>query len=192
MTYNPQIHHRRSIRLKEHDYTQPGAYFITICTKHRQCLFGDIVMGEMQLNNLGKIAFNCWQEIPKHFSHIELDTFVVMPNHLHGILLITHRPLGAQDSCAPTTEQFGKPVPGSISTVVRTYKAAVSKQINIIGNTKGVSVWQRNLYEHIGRDEKSLSDIRQYIIENPQRWTKDSENPILYPDSKELVFDIPF
>lgn len=192
MAYNPQIHHRRSICLKGHDYTQPGAYFITICTKHRQCLFGDIVAGEMQLNNLGKIAFNCGQEIPKHFSHIKLDAFVVMPNHLHAILLITHKPLGTQDSCVPTTEQFSKPVPGSISTVIRTYKAAVSREINIISDTKGQSIWQRNLYEHIGRDEKSLDNIRQYIIENPQRWAKDSENPIFYPDSKELVVDIPF
>jgi putative transposase len=192
MPYNPQTHHRHSIRLKEHDYTQPGAYFITICTKQRQCLFGDIVAGEMQLNNIGKIAFNYWQEIPDHFSHIELDAFVVMPNHLHGILLITHRPSRVQDSCASTTEQFGKPVTGSISTVIRTYKAAVSRQINIIWNTKGLSIWQRNLYEHIGRDEKSLNNIRQYIIENPQRWARDLENPIHYSDSKELEFDIPF
>ncbi len=191
MPYNPQIHHRHSIRLKEYDYTQPGAYFITICTKERQSLFGDIVKGEMRLNHLGQIAFDFWQEIPEHFSHIELDTFVVMPNHLHGILLITHKPLGAQKSCAPT-EQFGKPVPGSISTVIRSYKGAVSRQINIIWNTKGQSIWQRNLYEHISRDEKSLNNIRQYILENPQRWAEDSENPIFYPDSKELVFDIPF
>jgi putative transposase len=192
MPYNPQIHHRRSIRLQGHDYTQPGAYFITICTKHRQCLFGDIVAGEMQLNNLCKIAFNCWQEIPEHFSHIQLDAFVVMPNHLHGILLITHRPLRAQDSCAPTSEKFGKPVPGYISTVIRSYKAAVSRQINIILDTNKVSIWQQNLYEHIGRDEKSVNNIRQYIIDNAQHWAKDSENPIFYSDSKELLFDIPF
>ncbi|MEH1796239.1 transposase [Nostoc sp.] len=201
MPYDPRIHHRRSIRLKEHDYTQPGAYFITLCTQGRQCLFGNVVKGKMQLNYLGHIAFNCWEAIPDHFPHIELDTFVVMPNHLHGVLVIIDTSVGARQcraptterQCrAPTTEQFGKPVCGSISTVIRTYKSAVSKSINIIWHTKGQSIWQRNFYEHISRDQKPLDRIRQYILDNPQRWADDPENPQHNPDDCEFLFDIPF
>ena len=92
MKYDPQKHHRRSIRLKGHDYTSPGAYFITICTHQRQCLFGEIVDGEMQLNEFGKWVDACWQRLPTHFPHLQLDRFVVMPNHIHGILTLTHTP----------------------------------------------------------------------------------------------------
>jgi hypothetical protein len=133
MPYDPEKHHRRSIRLKEYDYTQAGAYYITLCTKARQCLFGDVVKGEMRLNSLGYIAFICWQAIPDHFPHVELDVFVIMPNHLHGILLINDTLIRARHCRAPTieqnhipkTEKFGKPVSGSIPTVIRSYKSAV-------------------------------------------------------------------
>ncbi|BAY76754.1 hypothetical protein NIES25_32110 [Nostoc linckia NIES-25] len=198
MPYDPQKHHRRSIRLKGYDYTQPGAYFITICTKARQCLFGNVVKGKMQLNCLGHIAFNCWQTIPDHFPHVELDSFVVMPNHLHGILIITNKPVGAQQCCALNqhldcnTEKFGKPVNDSISTVIRSYKGVVSKRINIIWQTKGQSIWQRNFYEHIGREEKSVDNIREYILNNPQRWADDPENPRHNFEDENLLFDIPF
>ncbi|MEH2196619.1 MAG: transposase [Nostoc sp.] len=198
MPYNPQIHHRHSIRLKGYDYTQPGAYFITICSKGRQCLFGNVVNGEMQLNSLGHIAFNCWQTIPDHFPHIELDTFVVMPNHLHGILIITDKPVGTQQFCALNqhldcnTEQFGKPLPGSISTVIRSYKGVVSKRINKIWQIKGQSIWQRNFYEHIGREQKSVDNIREYILYNPLHWADDLENPQHNFDDRDFLFDIPF
>jgi REP element-mobilizing transposase RayT len=100
MPYDPQKHHRRSIRLKGYDYTQPGAYYVTLCTEARQCLFGDVVKGEMRLNSLGHIAFTCWQAIPAHFPHVELDAFVVMPNHLYGILVISDTPRrGTTMSC---------------------------------------------------------------------------------------------
>ncbi|BAY35060.1 hypothetical protein NIES2107_69710 (plasmid) [Nostoc carneum NIES-2107] len=198
MPYDPQKHHRRSIRLKGYNYTQPGAYFITICTKARQCLFGNVVNGEMQLNSLGHIVFNCWQTIPEHFHHIELDAFVVMPNHLHGILIITENPVGARQCLAlnqhldHNTEKFGHPVRGSISTVIGSYKSVVSKSINIIWKTQGQSIWQRNFYEHIGREEKSVDNIREYIANNPQRWDKDPENPRHNSDIQDYLFDIPF
>jgi putative transposase len=192
MRYDPRIHHRRSIRLKEYDYTQPGAYFITICTEARQCLFGNVVKGEIQLNCLGQIALNYWLEIPEHFPQIELDSFVIMPNHLHGILVITDKPVGIQQCCVPRRERFGKPVRGSIPTVIRSYKGAVSKGINVVWKTKGQSIWQSNFYEHIGRDEKSVDNIRQYIRENPLVWAEDPENPQHYPDVQEFIFDIPF
>ncbi|MEH2077105.1 MAG: transposase [Nostoc sp.] len=198
MPYDPQKHHRHSIRLKGYDYTQHGAYFITICTKGWQCLFGKVVNGEMQLNSLGNIAFNCWQTIPAHFPHIELDTFVVMPNHLHGILIITDNPVGARHCRAlnqhldHNTEKFGKPVRGSISTVIGSYKSVVSKRINIIWQTKRQSIWQRNFYEHIGREEKSLDNIREYIVNNPQHWADDPENTTSNSDALDYLFDIPF
>jgi len=191
MPYDSRIHHRRSIRLKGYNYKQPGAYFITICTNATQCIFGDVVNGQMRLNYLGHIAFDCWQKIPEHFPHVELDAFVVMPNHLHGILVITDTPVGAQHCCAPTQEKFGKPVRGSIPTVIRTYKAVVTYRINVSWKTEGQSIWQRNYYEHIGRDEKSLDNIRQYILENPLRWVDDPENPRYHPGSQDLWFDIP-
>ena len=92
MPYNPNIHHRRSIRLKGYDYTQQGAYFVTICTHQRNCLFGEIVDGEMKLNTNGEIARGSWLSIPRHFQNVELDEFVIMPNHLHGIILIVNNP----------------------------------------------------------------------------------------------------
>jgi REP element-mobilizing transposase RayT len=147
----------------------------------------------MRLNALGNIAFTCWQAIPAHFPHVELDAFVVMPNHLHGILVISETLVRARHCRAPTTEQFGKPVPGSIPTVIRTYKAAVTKRINLICNTKGTSlIWQRDFYEHISCDEESLHNIRQYIVENPWRWAEDPENPQNHLENQELLLDLPF
>lgn len=201
MPYDPDKHHRRSLRLKEYDYTQPGAYYITLCTKARQCLFGDVVKGEMRLNSLGHIAFTCWQAIPNHFPHVELDAFVVMPNHLHGILVISDALDRARQCRAPTiqqnhiskTEGFGKPVSGSIPTVIRSYKSAVTKRINLICNTKYTSlIWQRDLYEHVSRYEESLHSIRQYITENPQRWADDPENPQHYSGTQAFLLELPF
>lgn len=193
MSYNPNKHHRRSIRLKGYDYTQPGAYYITLCTQARQCLFGDVVAGKMRLNSLGYIAFTYWQKIPVHFAHLQLDVFVVMPNHLHGILVIRDTPIKAQLGDNSTTEKFGKPVRGSIPTVIRSYKAAVTKQINLICNTKYTSlIWQRDFYEHINRDEQSLETIRRYIAENPWRWVDAPENPQHYSKHQDILIDLPF
>jgi hypothetical protein len=131
MPYDPQKHHRRSIRLKGYDYTQPGAYYITLCTKARQCLFGDVVKGEMRLNSLGYIAFTCWQAIPNHFPHVELDAFVIMPNHLHGILVISDILVGATQAsplhptkASPLHNPCG-PAPKSVGVIVGSYKSAV-------------------------------------------------------------------
>jgi REP element-mobilizing transposase RayT len=190
MSYDPQKHHRRSIRLKEYDYTQPAAYYITLCTKTRQCLFGDVTKGEMRLNSLGYIAFSCWQAIPNHFPHVELDAFVIMPNHLHGILVISDTIVGATPA-SPLRHPCG-PTPKSVGAIVGSYKAAVSKRINSICNTESNSIWQRNYYEHINRDQESLHNIRQYIVENPRCWTEDPENPQHYPENQELLLAPPF
>lgn len=185
MAYNPKIHHRRSIRLPEYDYTQPGAYYITICTHKRQCWFGDVENGEMQKNYLGEIAHRFWEALPRRFSHIQLDVFVVMPNHLHGILIITDEGYQALPKDRPIKEQFGRPVPGSIPTVVRSFKSAVTKRINLMRRGKNPPIWQDNYYESIVRIETGLDRIREYIINNPCHWEIDKENPKYY--SNEIL-----
>lgn len=177
MAYDPKKHHRRSIRLPGYDYTQPGAYYITVCTYKRQCWFGDVVDGKICYNQLGYIAYSFWSALPRRFSHIELDAFIVMPNHLHGILIITEGTKHLQQKDTPKKEQFGKPVVGSIPTVIRSFKSAVSKRINLMRRTKEPPVWQSNYYESIIRIETGLYRVRQYIINNPLQWEMDDENP---------------
>ena len=103
MDTNRNRHHRHSLRLKDFDYSQTGAYFLTLCTQKRACLFGDVVDGEMRLNDAGRVVEQCWLEIPNHFPRLDLDAFVVMPNHVHGILVITDGPVGAKDFSPYTT-----------------------------------------------------------------------------------------
>jgi len=174
--------HRRSIRLKGYDYTQAGAYFITVCTKDRACLFGDVADGVMRLNQMGQIVRQCWLAIPDHFPHVMLDEFVVMPNHVHGILVImpthdvgaTHAsPLQNDD----TPARPRGPQRQSVASIVGSFKSAATKRINHHRGTPGAPVWQRNYYEHIIRDDESLNSIRNYIADNPLRWQIDAENP---------------
>jgi len=174
--------HRRSIRLKGYDYTRAGAYFVTICTKDRACLFGDVADGVMRLNQMGHIVRQCWLAIPNHVPHVLLDEFVVMPNHVHGILVImpTHD-VGAthasplQNDDTPTRPRG--PQPQSVASIVGSFKSAATKRINHHRGTPGAPVWQRNYYEHIIRDDESLNLIRNYIADNPLRWQIDAENP---------------
>lgn len=182
-----QKHHRRSIRLPEYDYSQPGTYFVTVVAWHRECLFGDVVGGEMKFSKFGLVAKQQWEKLPKRFPDIELGAFVIMPNHMHGIIMITNsrgtaenlNGLGGESSRrAPTQEGFQKPVKGSIPTIVRSYKSAVSYRINLMGGTQGIPVWQRNYYEHVIRNEKDLQNKTDYINANPMLWYEDDENPL--------------
>lgn len=177
--FDPQKHHRRSIRLKGYDYSQEGAYYVTIVTWRREFLFGNIVNGEIMLSKRGQIADVCWREIPNHFPHVELGAYVIMPNHMHGIIVINDDRRGAIYR-APTDdaniEKFGKPVKGSLPTIIRTYKAAVTRLIGREINETGI--WQRNYYEHIIRNEKDLQNKTDYIEANPRLWDEDDENPI--------------
>jgi putative transposase len=175
MTYNSEIHHRRSIRLKGYDYSQAGAYFLTVCSWNKECLFGEIKDGEILLNEYGEIGMKCWDTIPDHFPHFKTDEFIIMPNHVHGIVFM----VGARHAVPLQTiaEQFAKPVPGSLPTMIRSFKSSVTKQINQIRNTPGTPVWQRNYYEHIIRDDRELQAIREYIRYNPLKWNEDEENP---------------
>ena len=206
MTYYPDRHHRRSIRLRGHDYAQAGAYFITICSRDRVCIFADVVEGAIVLTPIGEVAMSCWEAIPVHFPASDLDAFVVMPNHLHGIVVLGERRADEGTACrAPTTrsspvvERFGAPTARSIPTIVRSFKAAVTKAINddpgrgtacraLLTDRLGLlrpgripSIWQSNYHEHIVRDERSLDRLRSYIAANPAHWGEDSlhpENPL--------------
>jgi REP element-mobilizing transposase RayT len=171
MPYNPKIHRRRSIRLQNYDYSQPGAYFLTICVQDRTCLFGDVVDGEMRLNDAGNVAQECWNAIPKHFPHVDLDAFVFMPNHVHGILVIAEFPVsaGAKNYSPP------RGTSKTVGSVVRGFKIGVTAWMR--SNTTIRDVWQRNYWEHIVRDETELNRIREYIVTNPVQWEMDRLHP---------------
>jgi REP element-mobilizing transposase RayT len=185
--FNTQKHHRHSIRLPNYDYSQPGAYFVTIVTWQRECLFGDVVNGEMVLSKLGLVAKQQWEKLPKRFPDIELGAFMIMPNHTHGIIVIRNGrgtaenpsdPDGESPRRAPTQEGFQKPVKGSIPTIVRSYKSAVSYRINLTRGAQDIPIWQRNYYEHVIRDERDLQTKTDYIEVNPLLWGEDDENPV--------------
>jgi putative transposase len=174
--YIPQKHHRHSVRLKGYNYTKPGAYFLTICTYNRECLFGDIADGKMILNAFGKIAEAEWLRSPEIRSYVELDEYSIMPNHVHGIIMV-HENVGATRRVAPTDKPHG-PKPGSVGAIVGQFKSVVIKQINRSRGTPSAPVWQRNYHEHIIRDEMELNRIREYIRQNPLKWAEDRENLI--------------
>lgn len=155
------VHHRRSIRLQGYDYTQGGAYFVTICTKNRACLLGRVVDGKIAMNDAGQMVQSVWDGLRERFPTVALDQFVVMPNHVHGILIL----VGAQ-FIAPNT---------SLGEIIRAFEAVATRQIRLAGLQE--FRWQRNYYEHIIHDEKSLNRIREYIATNPLRWELDRENP---------------
>ena len=163
MKYNPQKHHRRSIRLPEHDYSQPGGYFVTIVTQDRECLFGDVVNRKMVLNNAGKMIQRIWNELPTRFSNIQLDEHIVMPNHFHGIVIIMKK----------SDKSLGDMIGAFKSITTHEYILGVRNNGWQQFNKK---LWQRNYWEHIIRDEKDLNRIREYIINNPLNWEGDGGN----------------
>ncbi len=179
MIVDTDIRRRKSIRLQEYDYSQAGGYFVTICTHERKCLFGDVVDGEMQLNDIGKIVKSEWLKTEEIRDNVSTDEFIIMPNHLHGILFIDE-PADRRGTVhrAPTAERFGQPTSNSIPTIIRSFKATVTKQINELRNTPGLPVWQRGFYDRIVRNDDELNRIREYIVYNPLKWQLDKENPI--------------
>lgn len=158
---------RKFVRLKGFDYSKNGAYFITICSKNKTSVFGRIHAGQMELNRYGKIALCAWHDLINSFPFIELDEFVVMPNHVHGIVIIQSVTdcNSIHDKCSPLWRMVG------------TFKSSVTRQINALRLTPGCGLWQRNYYEHIIRNELSLDRIREYIALNPIHWGKDPDNP---------------
>jgi len=187
MIYDAEKHHRRSIRLKGYDYRQVGAYFVTICTQNRACLFGGVADGEMQLNDAGRMIEQWWFELNRKFTTVETDEFVVMPNHFHGIVAITDVTVGADLCVGPAQKgadvgdqgaHIGAPLP----TVIQWFKTMTANEYMRGVKTQDWApfhgkLWQRNYYEHVIRDEETLNRIRQYILDNPARWKYDRENP---------------
>jgi putative transposase len=180
--YDPEKHHRRSIRLKGYDYSNTGAYFLTICTKNRECLFGDIEQGQMILNAAGNVVKIWWPEMKNKLRNVELDEFIIMPNHSHGIVFIETDFVGAihelplhVESRHEYQKQRRKML---LPKFIGWFKMNSAKQINQSRNTPGTPVWQRNYYEHIIRNEKELNKIRQYIVDNPVKWDMDENNPV--------------
>ncbi|MDP9471385.1 MAG: transposase [Chloroflexota bacterium] len=179
MTYDP-AHHHRSIRLRDFDYASAGAFFVTLCTQDRLCLFGHIEGGEILLSLFGRVVEEEWLRTPQVRPSVDLDAFVVMPNHVHGIIVLNDREqsgdgvaaIRAIRRIAPT----GSP-PGSIGAIVGQIKTVTTKRVNALRGTSGSPVWQRNYYEHVIRDDRDLARIRAYIAANPARWQEDGENP---------------
>ena len=172
------LKHRRSLRLSEYDYSQAGAYFVTICVNKRQGLLGTIVNNQIQLNHYGKIAETSWQWLSQAYDYVELDEWIIMPNHLHGIIFISPDNIISTDCrggsrTAPTGESKIKP----LGRLIGAFKTISTKQINFTRKTSGAPFWQRNFYEHVIRDDHSLNRIREYIVTNPLQWDLDRENP---------------
>jgi REP element-mobilizing transposase RayT len=161
---------RRSLRLPDYDYTAPGFYFVTICTQGRKCLFGAIEGEDMHANDLGHIVETCWRELPDHFPRVLLDAFVLMPNHVHGVLILDDTPVtGARNQ--------------GLSQIVGAFKSFSSRRVNESRHTIGRPLWQRSYFERVIRTDKALTRIRDYIVSNPLRWALDHDNPHNLNDS---------
>lgn len=201
---NAQGRHRRSIRLKGYDYSQEGAYFVTIVTWRREFLFGEIVNQEMRLSPYGEIVQKWWEEIPVHFPNVEIGAFVIMPNHVHGIIYIFDERRGTVPvpddnggiSISENKDMSGENLGGenlggktpplrvfngmpTLGQIVAYFKYQSTKEMNKIDNTGTVTkFWQRNYYEHIIRNDKDLQNKTDYIEANPLLWDEDDENPV--------------
>ena len=182
MRYDPAKHHRRSIRLRDYNYSQNGMYFVTLCTQGRKCLFGDVVDGEMRLNAYGQIIQDEWLRTSAVRHEAESDAFQVMPNHLHAIVVITGgapSTVGATGRSPLQAEHQPPhgPAKRSLGSLVAGFKSGATKNINQRRGTPGAPVWQRSYYDHVIRNEADLNRIRQYILDNPAKWPEDAENP---------------
>ncbi len=166
-------HH--SIRFPGYDYSSEGLYFITICTHEKRCILGQIVNARAELNSIGCAVRDSWVSIPQHFAGTRLHEFVIMPNHLHGIVEICAK-LGRSGAAPLPRNAVARVHAGSISAIVRSFKALVTRharqQLGWMGD-----VWQRNYFERVLRDGQEFFDASRYIVENPLKWEWDRENP---------------
>lgn len=160
----------RSPRLLGYDYRQAGYYFVTACTKNRACLFGNIKDGLMAVNATGKIVEKCWNDLSNHY-RCHLDFFVVMPNHIHGIIIIPEFHVDAGLKPASTETKYH-----GLTEIMRGFKTFSARRINELPDSLGEIIWQRSFYDHIIRDERGLENIRQYINNNPLQWEQDRNN----------------
>jgi putative transposase len=176
MSTNDPRFHRRSIRLPEYDYSREGAYYITICTQDRKCLFGEILNGRIALSECGRIVDDWWQNIPDRYPGVILDEYAIMPNHMHAVIIIggdVDNGVGAIHELPLRIKRRGM----ILSKIIGYFKMNSARQINQTQNTPGCPVWQRNYWEHVIRNERSLYKIREYIHGNPWHWAWDGENP---------------
>ena len=158
---------RKAPRIADYDYAAPGTYFVTVCAATGQCLFGEVADGAVRLNDLGRAVARCWEETPRHFSTVELDLYVVMPNHVHGLLALT-------DSADVLTSNRVRP---TVHTIIGAFKSAATRQVNMLRHAPGTPLWQRAYYEHIVRTDQGMERIREYIANNPAKWELDEDNP---------------
>ncbi len=182
MSYDPERHHRRSIRLRGYDYTQAGAYFVTLCARDRACLFGEVVNGDVRLSDAGRIVADAWEWLAVQYPYVALDAWVVMPNHLHGIIVMVDGDDGGRGGSrtaptgdAPSGTVVVKRKP--LGRLIGAFKTVSTKRINEIRGTPGATLWQRNYYEHVIRGDADLRRIRAYIADNPARWGRDRNPP---------------
>lgn len=192
--FNPEKHHRRAIRLKHHDYASEGAYYVTIVTHGRHCLFGEIIDGKIHLNEYGRIVQKWWEEISVHFPNVNTGAFVIMPNHVHGIIFITIERRGEVVSPHNRTDQNNSFIneaknnihdpetsplrQSTLGQIIAYFKYQSTKEMNGIETRNAITkFWQRNYYEHIIRNEMELEQKTNYILNNPTRWKEDQENP---------------
>jgi putative transposase len=181
MKFDPDKHHRRSIRLPGYDYSREGMYFVTICVLGKVCALGEIHDGAMMLNTLGCVVDDCWRWLAEQYPYVQLDEYVIMPNHLHGIIIIREGDDGTRRGASrsalvqtiPTQTTPTKRKP--LGRLIGAFKTISTKHINHIYQTPGERFWQRNYYEHIVRTEERYQQIRQYIMTNPQSWADDTE-----------------
>jgi putative transposase len=171
-----RLRNRQSIRLRAFDYSQNGAYFVTICTARRLCLLGNIEDGEVRLSLVGQVVRLRWQELPRHTPGLTVDVWVVMPNHLHGIIVLP----GSTVTGVPGANLLPGPNPGSLGAIIGGFKSAVSREIAANHQSPVRPFWQRNYYERVIRNDQELDAIRRYIAENPLRWDNDPDHPRLH------------
>ena len=171
---DPEPRRRNSLRLPEYDYSQAGAYFVTVVVKGRVPMFGKVIDEEVELSEYGKVVENAWLDLPNHYEHISLDEFIIMPNHVHGIIFLHHTEangVGAIHTviyCVPLLRQRRTML---LSKLMGRFKTVSAKQINQKRRTPGTPFWQRGYFDHVIRNEDDLNQIRDYIATNPSRWT---------------------
>lgn len=170
---------RKQIRLRDYDYSKAGYYFVTICTEGKEEWFGRVENGEMILSTFGEVARDFWVEIPEHFKGVRINEFSVMPNHVHGILIIEEKTVGNAYMHSPERDACMRPLHDRtkmlLSKIIQQYKASVSRKINSLQNDFHFQ-WQKSFYDHIIRNDRSLDNLRRYIINNPLKWELDIEN----------------
>lgn len=182
MGYEPEKYNRRSMRMKGYDYSLSGAYFVTLLASERKHLFGKVNLDQVELNEIGKIVEYCWLKIPKYFDNINLDEYVIMPDHLHGIIFIEaalgkgevfagNAPNEVETQSANTSPLRPRGTkPGSLGAIIQNFKLVSTRFVNKRFYEAGNKIWQRNYYDRIIRNERELNAIRQYIRDNPLNW----------------------